>query len=148
MADPAVARRHDSGRGGDPRHRRAAARGSLLLETLIALTLLAIAVLLTVSLLTLEARGRRARSVGRQVLSAQEAVLEALRSGQLALESASFEEEELEILLDRSLPSLDLWVEVEDTEVDGLREVVVSARYVAGARLRLSRVPTRMRAEE
>lgn len=143
MADLVVSPRHGL-RGAGTADPRRPSRGSLLLETLIALTLLAIAVLLTVSLLTLEARARRARVVRSQVLAAQEAVTEALRSGQLALESVSFEKEELEILLDRPLPPMNLWVEVEETGVSELYGVVVTTRYVAGGRIRFTRLPTRI----
>ena len=120
-------------------------RGFLLLEALLALTLIGFALLLAVVLLGTEARFREAGQARSRVLAAEEDVLELLRSGTLRLEPATFEEEELEHLLDRPLPPTTLWIEVDPTSTSGLLDVAVSARYVAGRRLRTVRLATRMR---
>lgn len=119
--------------------------GFLLLEALVALALIGVALLLSVALLTSEARFREARDGRSRVLGAQEDVLELVRSGYLDLTPATLEREELEALLERPLPPMTVWVEVEPSGIPGLYDVSVTTRYVVGRRLGTDRLPTRIR---
>lgn len=124
---------------------RQVASGFLLLEALVALALVGVALLLTMALLTAEARFRQARETRVAALEAAEDVLELLRSGYLAFEPTTLEHPELELLLDRPLPPITLWLEVEPSGVPGLYDVAVVSRFVAAGHLQRDRLPTRMR---
>lgn len=142
------------GRGGIVGRMRPAAeasrgrhRGSILVETLVALVLVSLGLLLTAALLHVE-RDLRERAVAqREVLEVEEAVLELVRAGLLPLESRTVEAEELALLLSRPIRPLTLWIEVRRPKGDavpGLWEVEVTARTVAARRLLTASLVTRV----
>jgi len=102
--------------------------GFSLLEVLVALTILGVALLLSMALVLQNPRIVRRADGERQAFRAMEATLEAVRGGALPLQTVQLDG--FVTAVGTPAPKdLTVWMQVDPTELPGLFEVTLTARY-------------------